>query len=137
MTTHPREALSAYADGELPPGEAAAVEAHLEVCTECLRELAIIRNLGGAMKDLRAEPARRSVWEDVHRRITRPVGWVLLAAGALIWAGLITVRWFRQELTLVWVAGTAIGVGLLMLALGIAYEQYREWKGSPYKDLER
>jgi anti-sigma factor RsiW len=137
MSTHPREALTAYHDGELPPEEARQVEAHLEACTECLRELSHIRTLGGAMRDMRSEPPSRSVWDGVHRRITRPVGWLLVIVGALLWTGLAMVGWFREELTLEWLATTAVAVGLLMLAAGIAHEQYREWKGSPYKDIER
>ncbi len=137
MNGHPEELLSAYADGELPPEEGRRVEAHLQRCTECARELAMIRTLGGAMRAMRPPQRRESVWEGVHRRITRPVGWLLLLAGLILWAVLALIGWFRQELTLEWLAATAIGVGLLMLAIGIAYEQYREWQGSPYKDIER
>lgn len=35
MNVHPEEKLSAYVDGELPPEEVAAVEAHLAGCAEC------------------------------------------------------------------------------------------------------
>jgi 4-hydroxybenzoate polyprenyltransferase len=73
----------------------------------------------------------------VHRRITRPIGWILVTAGAALWVVLIAVAWFRQALTPEWVAATAVAVGLAMLAAGIGYEQYREWKDSPYKDIER
>lgn len=137
MTAHPTESLSAYADGELPPEEARRVEAHLEQCTECGRELALIRSLGDAMREMPSTPHRRSTWERVHLRITRPVGWTLLTAGVLVWAGIVLVSWFRQPPTLEWLVATAIGVGVAMLAIGIGYEQYREWKGSPYRDIER
>jgi anti-sigma factor RsiW len=137
MTAHPTETLTAYADGELPPEEARRVETHLEQCTECGRELALIRTLGGAMRDLSTHPPRRSTWERVHLRITRPVGWTLLAAGVLVWAGIVAVSWLRQPPTLEWLAATAAGVGVAMLAVGIGYEQYREWKNSPYRDIER
>jgi anti-sigma factor RsiW len=137
MNGHPREALHAFADGELPEDERRRVEAHLAVCTECARELSIIRNLGGAMRDMKTPRAGGSVWEGVHRRITRPLGWILLTAGALLWAVLMTVAWFRQSLTLEWAAVTAVGAGLLVLLVGIGYEQYREWKSSPYRGIER
>jgi anti-sigma factor RsiW len=136
MNEHPHEALSAYADGELPPERALAVERHLEDCTECARELSIIRTMGGAMRQ-GTKAAETGVWEGVHRRITRPIGWILVTAGAALWVVLITVAWFRQALTPEWVAATAVAVGLAMLAAGIGYEQYREWKDSPYKDIER
>ncbi len=89
------------------------------------------------MRELSAHRPRRSTWERVHLRITRPVGWTLLAAGVLVWAGIVAVAWFRQPPTLAWLAATAAGVGVAMLAIGIAHEQYREWKTSPYRDIER
>lgn len=135
--THPTEALGAYADGELPPDEARRVEAHLEQCTECGRELALIRSLGGAMRSMPSERPPTSTWDRVHGRITRPVGWTLVVAGVLVWAGIVLVSWFREAVTLEWLAATAVGVGVAVLAIGIAHEQYREWKSSPYRDIER
>jgi anti-sigma factor RsiW len=42
--------LGALADGELQPGEAADVEAHLLACAECAAELESIRALGDAIR---------------------------------------------------------------------------------------
>jgi anti-sigma factor RsiW len=138
MNGHPdTQALHVYADGELSPEEARRVEVHLEHCTECQREVTLLYSIGGAMQTMQPPRRRESAWEGVHRRITRPVGWILIVAGVLLWAGLALVSWFREELTLQWLAATAAGVGLAMLAIGIAYEQYREWKVSPYRDIER
>ena len=137
MREHPIEAIGAYADGELPPEEARAVAAHLETCSECARELALIRAMGEAMREVRVNE-KRSVWGAVQRRIARPAGWFLVVAGAVILAALGVVEWFRTgEVTLEWLAATGIGVGLALLVLSIGWEQYVEWKGSPYRDLER
>jgi anti-sigma factor RsiW len=136
MSRHPREQLSAWLDGELPPGEAAEIERHLQGCTECSRELAIMNMLGGAMRTM-TQPRRRSVWDGVHRRITRPAGWLLLLAGLAIWAGLGVIAWWRAELTLEWVAATGVAAGLILLLAGTGYEQYREWKETRYKDVQR
>ena len=140
MTTpsrHPEEELSAYADGELPAEEADAVEAHLETCTECRRELAAIETMGDAMSEASAEPGG-GVWDGVRRRIVRPAGWSLVVAGAVVLAALAAVEWFRTgALTPEWLAATAVGVGIGLLALNIGWEQYREWRESPYRDVER
>jgi predicted anti-sigma-YlaC factor YlaD len=136
MTDHPRAQLSAYFDGELPADEAAAVERHLKVCTECARELAIMNQLGGAMR-MPIVNHNRSVWEGVHRTITRPVGWLLLLAGSALWAALVLIAWWRAELTLEWIAVTGIGSGLLLLMIGIGHQQYRDWKTTRYKDVQR
>lgn len=41
--------LDAYHDGELPPAERSAVEAHLRDCPACAAELAAIRRTSGAL----------------------------------------------------------------------------------------
>jgi len=137
MIEHPRAELSAYLDAELPPEEAVAVERHLERCTECSRELALMRDLGGAMRSMEMQNRTRSVWDGVHRRLTRPIGWMMITIGAVVWAGLLLVRWWQAELTVEWVAATGVGLGLLLLLVGISHEQYREWKSTRYKDVER
>lgn len=137
MREHPIRRIGAYADGELPPEEARAVAAHLETCSECARELALIRVMGEAMREARVNESK-SVRGAVQRRIARPAGWLLVVAGAVILAVLGVVEWFRTgEVTLEWLAATGIGVGLALLVLSIGWEQYVEWKGSPYRDLER
>lgn len=134
---HPVERLSAYADGELPEEEALRVEAHLRGCTECARELTLIRTMGGVMRSIAADAPERSVWSAVHRRITRPVGWLLFVAGVLVLAVLALIEWVREgAFDLEWFATTAVGVGLALLVAGIGHEQYREWKTSPYKDIQ-
>ena len=137
MTAHERERLTAYADGELDPGAAAEVERHLAGCTECARELALVRRLKGAMRDMQLNATDREVWKGVHRRITRPAGWLLIIAGAAVWVVLAAIQWFRQELTLEWLAASAVITGLLLLLLSIGYEQYRHWKSDRYKDVEQ
>lgn len=138
MNEHPVERLSAYADGELPAEEARRVEQHLRGCTECARELTLIRTMGGAMRSIAAEPPRRSVWDAVHRRITRPIGWLLFVAGVIVLGVLALIEWFREgAFDLEWFATTAVGVGLALLVVGIGYEQYQEWKTSPYKDIQQ
>jgi len=137
MTAHPRAQLSAYHDDELTAKEAAGVERHLRTCTECSRELAIMRRLGGAMRSMSEDRATTDVWSGVYSRITRPVGWLLLLAGVAIWAVLALIGWLRAELTLEWAAATAAGTGLLLLAIGIGHEQYREWRETRYRDVEQ
>ena len=43
-----REQLSAWLDGELTAAEHRQVAAHLEVCADCSRELAMLQRLGRA-----------------------------------------------------------------------------------------
>lgn len=136
--THPRELLGAYADGELAADANHRIETHLAACTECAREIALIRNLGGAVRNGVKLERQRSVWDGVHRRLTRPIGWLLVVTGVGIWIAIAVLEWFRSgELTLEWLAATAVAIGVVLLAVGVGYEQYRDWKESRYKDIER
>ena len=138
MSNHPLERISAYADGELDAEEARGVEAHLAACTECSRELALIRALGGAMKVSLAERQHASLWGRVHRSITRPIGWMLFVGGISAWVMLGLIEWFRAgDLGVRWLATTAVGLGLGLMVAGIGYEQYRAWKDEPYRHIER
>ncbi|HJR62368.1 MAG TPA: zf-HC2 domain-containing protein [Gemmatimonadaceae bacterium] len=136
---HPREAISAYADGELTAAEEERVEAHLAHCTECARELALIKAMGEAMSQgVQSTTAQRGIWHQVHRRITQPIGWLLVSSGVAIWVALALVEWFRsRSLTPAWLATTAVGIGVALIAVAVGYEQLREWRDSPYKDIER
>ena len=137
MSVHPRQQLSAYLDGELPVGDAADVERHLRDCTECARELAIMKDLGGAMRTMSNHYRGRSVWDGVNRRLTRPVGWLLILAGAAVWMWLLLSRWLREQLTLEWAAATGVAVGLVLLLISLGYEQYRDWRETRYKDVQQ
>jgi anti-sigma factor RsiW len=55
MTEHYRDRLTEYVDGELPPAESAAVEAHLAECAACR----------GVAEDLRRLVARAASLEDM------------------------------------------------------------------------
>ena len=50
--SHPAEALSALADGELAPGERATVAAHVESCPQCTEELRVVRAVRDALRAL-------------------------------------------------------------------------------------
>jgi anti-sigma factor RsiW len=138
MNRHPHELLGAYADGELDPTETAHVAGHLQVCTECARELALIRSMGGAMRTMVGETRGAGAWDAVHTKLTRPVGWLLFVGGVAVWLAMAGLEWFRHRaLTWEWLAATAIGIGLALLLVGVLHEQYRDWKATRYRDVMR
>jgi predicted anti-sigma-YlaC factor YlaD len=44
-----REGLQEYLDGQLPPGRAAAVGAHIQACASCRQELGLLRQVDAAL----------------------------------------------------------------------------------------
>lgn len=138
MSAHPRELLGAYADGELEAAHTARVAGHLTSCTECARELALIRSMGGAMRTMVNDTKPRGIWHSVHRRISRPIGWLLVITGTALWAVFAAAEWYRgRAMTVEWLAGSAVVIGMVLLAIGVGYEQYREWKETRYRDVTR
>ncbi|HEX8693981.1 MAG TPA: zf-HC2 domain-containing protein [Longimicrobium sp.] len=74
MNEHYGEAtLHDYADGTLPPGDEAAVAAHLATCGECRGRVERVRALTAALGALprRAEPAC-DLWPGVEARTVEP-----------------------------------------------------------------
>jgi anti-sigma factor RsiW len=139
MSRHPTELISAYADGELTGDDEMLVRTHLAECSECARDLALIKSIGEAMMHSgRSTRVERSMWAAVHQRIVQPVGWLLFVAGVTVWVALALFEWFsRGALTLGWLATTAIIIGLALIAVGVIYQQYTEWRDTPYKDVDR
>jgi len=132
--------LMRYLDGEMPPEERAQVDAELAASTELRRELAMFRALKSDFQQLSFHPAeyRESVWDRVSERVTRPIGWILVAMGATAWmsygayvmATAPTDPWEK-------LATGAVAIGILMLLASVIWERYREWQNDPYRDVHR
>lgn len=132
--------LMRFLDGELSPEEHARVEAAIAASTELAREVAIYRGLKGGFRELSFHPGtyHRSVWDDVNRDLTRPVGWILLVAGALVWAAYGVYAYLASPAELWQKLGTAaVVVGVLVLLASVVWERYREWLTDPYRDVQR
>lgn len=132
--------LMRYLDGELSPERRARLETRISASTELQREAAIFRAMKSDFQELSFHPGEysRSVWDDVNRTLTRPIGWLLVVVGAAIWSAygayVFTVSpadpWEKL--------GTgAIVIGILLLLASVIYERYREWLSDPYRDVYR
>jgi anti-sigma factor RsiW len=132
--------LMRYLDGELPPDERARVERALSASTEMQRELAIFRSLKADFQELTFPnaPPHGSVWNRVHARVTRPVGWMLVSAGVAAW--MIYGAWlFATSPADPWakLATAAVAIGVLLLFATVIWERWLEWDKDPYKDVHR
>ena len=134
------EDLMRFIDGELPPDEAARVEALISRSTELGRELAIFRAMKSGFTDLTFHPGEyhHSVWDQVQQRLTRPIGWLLAVGGTSVWLayGAYLFLTGPSELFQKLTAG-AVVIGILMLLTSVIWEQYRAWLTDPYRDVYR
>ncbi len=134
------EDLMRYLDGELSPEERARVDAELATSTELQREVAIFRSLKEDFQELSFHPAtyRKSIWDRVNDRVTRPVGWLLIIAGLAVWMT-YGAYIFATSPSDPWekLATGAVAIGILMLFASVIWERYREWDRDPYKDVHR
>lgn len=137
-----RETLMRYLDDELPPDGRKRVEAHLSGCTECRREVEMFRSMKRELAELPGggSPGRGggSVWDAVSRRVARPVGWLLLVAGIVLWGGWAGWVFVTSEAALFEKLFTgAVVIGLALLLASVGWERYREWQDDPYREVER
>ena len=139
MTGISHETLMRYLDGELAPDERTRIKAAVASSTELQRDVAVF---GGMKKDLQsmAFPLSRddSVGGVVHRRLTRPLGWILVLAGFTVWSAYGSYLYLMSAID-PWekLATVAIGVGIMLLCGSVIFERYKEWLTDPYRDVVR
>lgn len=129
-----------YIDGEMPPEERMRVKAAVEASTEIGRELELFRSVKRDLQGLQFAPAvvRTSIWDQVNRRLARPVGWIFILVGVIVWAGYGVYQYSVSPVDL-WqkVATGGIVIGVLILLCSVIWERMREWETDPYRHIER
>jgi anti-sigma factor RsiW len=132
--------LMRFLDGEVSPDERSRIEAALKGSTELQRELALFRSMKDDLLAIQFEPElrRAEIWERVNRQLTRPIGWVLLLAGAAAWTGYAGYLFFTSPADLLEKLATgAMVIGIILLLVSVIWEQYRAWLTDPYRDIQR
>ncbi len=133
------ESLMRYLDGEAAPEERARIDAALADSTELQREIVIFRTMKSDLQAMTFGLASdQSVWGAVHRRITRPLGWIMLIAGFVTWSVYGSFLYLSSAID-VWekLATSAIGLGILFLFGTVIYERRKEWRTDPYRNVYR
>jgi hypothetical protein len=132
--------LMRYLDGEMPPEERGRIDEALASSTELQRELAMYRNLKSGIQGLRFHPATYSVsvWDQVNTHINRPIGWVLLIVGAVVWMS-YGAYVFATSAISPWekLGSGAVAIGILMLLASVIWERLRDWETDPYRNVHR
>ncbi len=129
-----------YMDGEMPPEQRARLDAELERSTELTRELAIFRAMRTDFQGLSFDPGtyHGSVWDQVNANVTRPIGWILVVVGVIVWTA-YGAYVFTTSPADAWekLATGAIVIGILILLASVIWERYQEWGSDPYRDVHR
>lgn len=134
------EDLMRYLDGEVEAEERNRIEGLVEASTELRRELALFKAMKDDLLTLKLTDGGHhgSVWDSVNRQLTRPIGWVILIVGSLVWAAYgIYVYLTSTVFILERMATSAIVIGVLLLFASVIWERYREWLTDPYRDIQR
>jgi hypothetical protein len=134
------EDLMAYLDGELSPEQRQRVERGLSSSTELQRELAMYQAMKTDIQGLhfQAPHDRSSVWDQVNRRLSRPIGWGLLIAGLVVWMTYGTYLFATSSVSRWEKLGTgAVAIGVLMLLASVIYERVQELQTDPYRHVQR
>ena len=129
-----------YLDGEMPPEQRVRLDAELERSTELKRELAIFRAMRTDFQGLSFDPGtyHKSVWDQVNASVTRPIGWILITVGVIVWTA-YGAYVFTTSPANPWekLATGAIVIGILTLLASVIWDRYREWGTDPYKGVHR
>jgi hypothetical protein len=134
------EDLMRYLDGEMPAAERLALEAAVERSTELRRELAIYQAMQRDFQGLSFAPPEPddSVWGGVNRRVTKPLGWMLMIGGFSLWFVYVAYMFVLSPVA-PWgkIAVAAIVIGFLFLLATVIADRYREWLTDPYRNVHR
>lgn len=132
--------LMRFLDGEVSPEERSRIEAALAGSTELQREFALFRSMKNDLLDIQFEPElrRAAIWERVNRHLTRPIGWILLVVGGVVWTGYAGYLFLTSPADLIEKLATgAMVIGILLLLVSVIWEQYHSWLTDPYRDIQR
>ncbi|MHB8077941.1 MAG: zf-HC2 domain-containing protein [Candidatus Krumholzibacteriia bacterium] len=146
---HTRDAawLTAWADGELDPAQAASVAAHVAQCAACREETARLHRFDLVMGALQLREAPAEAWEAFQTRLAQRVG-LGLGAGLLVaalavlgaWGGWLGVGALLHAAALPWwVKGAVLAgaAGLLVLLGATVRERLHVRRRTRYKDVVR
>lgn len=139
---HVGELLSGYIDGELTQQQRQSVEVHCGDCSACsdeLDELSALRaDIGAATLSQYGEDTWRETMNDTTVQASRGIGWLLLAGGILVCAGIAVIAFLTDpaiELRAKIIAGAVYG-GIALLFISVLRQRLIERKTDKYKDVE-
>jgi anti-sigma factor RsiW len=133
-----KEELMKFLDRELDPDDHRRIEREIAASTELRRDLARYRMLRAELASLGRDIDSPGVWTAVQRRLTRPVGWILLTVGAVVYTGWAAWLWANSESDTILKLGLgAVTVGFVLLLVSVLHERWVAYQTDPYRDIQR
>ena len=136
-----RENLARFVDEELHGEDLRRFEQHLETCTECRREVSIFQSLKGELQAMgmkQPDIPGGSVWNDVNRKVARPIGWIFTTIGFFMYLAYAVYTFIISTGNLF--EKLAIGllvIGFVVLLATVAWERIVDYRTDPYKGVEK
>ncbi|MFC1500803.1 anti-sigma factor family protein [Candidatus Zixiibacteriota bacterium] len=136
-----REDLVRFVDGELHGEDLKKFEQHIEVCTECRREVSVFQSLKGELQAMgmkQPDIPGGSVWNDVNRKVARPIGWIFTIIGFVMYLAYAIYIFVSSTGNLF--EKLAIGLlvtGFVVLLATVAWERIVDYRTDPYKGVEK
>jgi hypothetical protein len=134
--------LSGYLDRELTQQQRQKVDVHCDICEQCRRELAELREMRQRVGNARLSNMNEDMWreniKDVTVRTSRGIGW-LLFVGSLLVLGAIGVYEFvidSSVSTFMKFLISSMYLGLAALFMSVLRQRLIERKTDKYKDVE-
>lgn len=132
------EELMRFLDQEMDPEDRSRIERELSASTELQRELARYRRMRAELRSLGTDIEAPGVWGAIHRRLTRPIGWILLIAGSALWSAWAFWLYLSSDEDLVLKLGVgAVVIGVALLLGATIQERWTEWRTDPYRDIQK
>ena len=136
-----REDLVRFVDGELHGTDLNRFEQHLETCTECRRDVSIFQSLKGELQAMgmkQPDIPGGSVWDDVNRKVARPIGWIFTIIGFIMYLAYAIFTFITSSGNLF--EKLMIGflvAGFVVLLATVAWERIVNYRTDPYKGVEK
>lgn len=135
--------LSGYIDGELPLQQAQQVEAHLDSCERCRREVEEITSIKRATGELSYQEPSSLEWQLmeqlIFQRISRGLGWVILIVWSVVTLGygLFQLAVSPHEPLFEKILVFGIFLGMALLFLSVLSERIRDSRTDRYKGVQK
>jgi predicted anti-sigma-YlaC factor YlaD len=130
-------------DGILTMEEEARLDAHLEVCDSCRKEMEMMKKTRDIMSSMKFRDPEDEIWDkywlSVYNRLERGIGWILLSIGMIMVVSFAIYNILQDaEMPLYMRIGSRILIlGVVILLVSVIRERLTAYKHERYKEVKK